>query len=265
MKKLMKKVVLGMACCMVIETGLCSASAKEVRAESVNCNGSCVGFVTKTYAAKPASTSIASLKNVNGGKIQVTFSKKSSVTGYQIQYSTSSKFDKNVKSVKVLANAKNNKTIDGLSKGKKYYIRIRTYKTAKKSTSYSSWSSVKSITTSGASVDANLKKYVGTYKIDDTKTVKENKNTAMTTMFGSSYKYGNELVVKSNKEFSYYIGVGHGGKGTCSYSKNTISYNVKTYTEKKTEKGKITIKTIGKNTYLVMKIDSYSIYWVKSK
>jgi len=83
---------------------------------------------------------------VTGGKkrITVTWKKQTAqTTGYQIQYSTSSNF-KNAKTVTVRKNRTTKKTITGLKNGKKYYVRVRTYKTVKtghKSTKYySNWS-----------------------------------------------------------------------------------------------------------------------------
>ena len=67
--------------------------------------------------------------------------KKSSITGYQIQYSTDSKFKKEKKSIKT-KNAKTvSKKITKLKVAKKYYVRIRTYKGKK----YSNWSKKKNI------------------------------------------------------------------------------------------------------------------------
>lgn len=76
--------------------------------------------------------------------------KKSGVTGYQIQVSTSSKFKKaKTKTYKVSKQKTTSKTIKSLKSKKKYYVRIRTYKTAKvngkTTTKYSSWSAKKTI------------------------------------------------------------------------------------------------------------------------
>ena len=69
-------------------------------------------------------------------------------TGYQIQYSTSSKF-KGAKTVAVSKNKTTSTTVSKLLAKKKYYVRIRTYKTVKvngKSTKlYSSWSKAKTV------------------------------------------------------------------------------------------------------------------------
>ena len=93
-------------------------------------------------AASMPTTTITSVKAQNKA-FTVKWKKKSSITGYQIQYSTNSKFKKGNKSIKI-KNAKTiSKKITKLKVAKKYYVRIRTYKGKK----YSKWSKVKSIKT----------------------------------------------------------------------------------------------------------------------
>ena len=97
---------------------------------------------TVMAATKIPSTSISSIK-VKNEAITIKWKKKSGITGYQIQYSTNSKFKKGNKSIKI-KNAKTiSKKITKLKAAKKYYVRIRTYKGKK----YSKWSKVKSIKT----------------------------------------------------------------------------------------------------------------------
>ena len=92
--------------------------------------------------SKLPATSITSLSAKDNG-FKIKWKKKSSITGYQIQYSTNSKFKKGNKSIKI-KNAKTiSKKITKLKAAKKYYVRIRTYKGKK----YSKWSKVKSIKT----------------------------------------------------------------------------------------------------------------------
>ena len=87
-------------------------------------------------------TTITSVK-AQSKAFTVKWKKKSGITGYQIQYSTNSKFKKGNKSIKI-KNAKTiSKKITKLKAAKKYYVRIRTYKGKK----YSKWSKVKSIKT----------------------------------------------------------------------------------------------------------------------
>lgn len=67
-------------------------------------------------------------------------------SGYQLQYSTSSKFT-NAKTVTITSNKTTSKKITKLSAKKKYYVRVRTYKTVSGKKYYSSWSSAKAVTT----------------------------------------------------------------------------------------------------------------------
>ena len=94
------------------------------------------------FAASMPTTTITSVK-AQSKAFTVKWKKKSGITGYQIQYSTNSKFKKGNKSIKI-KNAKTiSKKITKLKAAKKYYVRIRTYKGKK----YSKWSKVKSIKT----------------------------------------------------------------------------------------------------------------------
>ena len=99
-------------------------------------------FTTTVFAASIPTTTITSVK-AQSKAFTVKWKKKSGITGYQIQYSTNSKFKKGNKSIKI-KNAKTvSKKITKLKVAKKYYVRIRTYKGKK----YSKWSKVKSIKT----------------------------------------------------------------------------------------------------------------------
>ena len=93
-------------------------------------------------------------KSVSAERLGFTakWSKAPSVSGYRVQYSTSSKFDKKVtKALKVTNGNATSATITGLKGGKKYYVRVRTYKTVKVNGKnvklYSGWSKAKSVTT----------------------------------------------------------------------------------------------------------------------
>ncbi|MGN0521821.1 MAG: fibronectin type III domain-containing protein, partial [Eubacterium sp.] len=74
--------------------------------------------------------------------------KKATCTGYQIQYSTSSKFTSGTtKTVTVSKSSTVSKTISKLKSNKKYYVRIRAYKTVNGTKYYGTWSKAKSVTT----------------------------------------------------------------------------------------------------------------------
>lgn len=74
------------------------------------------------------------------------------VSGYQIQYSTSSNFERNNKKVTIASRSTTHKQIKKLKSGKKYYVRVRTYKNVKNNVGksvkvYSAWSGKKAIRT----------------------------------------------------------------------------------------------------------------------
>ena len=99
-------------------------------------------FPITVLAESMPTTTITSVKAQNKA-FTVKWKKKSSITGYQIQYSTNSKFKKENKSIKIKSAKTGSKKITKLKAAKKYYVRIRTYKGKK----YSKWSKVKSIKT----------------------------------------------------------------------------------------------------------------------
>lgn len=99
-----------------------------------------------TETVKPKKTSIKKLSK-GKKKFTVTWAKVSGVKGYQIQYSSNKKFKKNNKSVTVTKQKKTKATVKKLKSKKKYYVRVRTYKTVNGKKIYSSWSKVKSVKT----------------------------------------------------------------------------------------------------------------------
>ena len=103
------------------------------------------------FYINPKGTSIS---KVSGAKKAFTVKWKkqsakmatSTITGYQVRYSTSSKMT-STKTKTVKGYKYTSKKITKLSAKKKYYVQIRTYKTVSGKTYYSSWSSVKSVKT----------------------------------------------------------------------------------------------------------------------
>jgi uncharacterized protein YkwD len=100
-----------------------------------------------TSVTKTKGTSLFSIKSMKNGFTVKWVKQANQTNGYQIQYSKSSKFSSGNKSVNITKNTTISKTIKNLSAGKKYYVRIRTYRKANGKTYYSGWSSVKSVTT----------------------------------------------------------------------------------------------------------------------
>ena len=107
---------------------------------------------TGTYSFKASLKDIpaASLKkaaNTSGKCLLVNWSRKEEASGYQIQYSTNSKFKKGNKSYLVTGNQTDSVTISSLKLKQKYYVRVRTYITDKNGKKYySGWSKVKTVT-----------------------------------------------------------------------------------------------------------------------
>lgn len=109
------------------------------------------GSKSMTYSIDPKGTSVSKVTAAKKG-FKVTWKKqKTQTTGYQVQYSTDKNFKKNNKTVTISKNSTTSKSVGKLNAKKKYYVRVRTYKTVKfggKSVKlYSGWSKAKSVTT----------------------------------------------------------------------------------------------------------------------
>ena len=104
------------------------------------------GSITRNVTIAPNATAISSVKAGNDS-ITVKWNKRTEqVTGYQVRYSTSSKF--NSSTTKTITNNKTvSKTYKGLKDKKTYYVKVRTYKTVNGTKYYSDWSAVKSVKT----------------------------------------------------------------------------------------------------------------------
>ena len=109
------------------------------------------GYNAKTLKAtvkvSPSKASAPALKLLKGRKLKVSWKRDGRATGYRVQYCTSRAFKKGVKTITISKNKTVTKTIPKLTKGKRYYVRVRAYKSVKvnKKTQklYGAWSSVK--------------------------------------------------------------------------------------------------------------------------
>ena len=98
--------------------------------------------VTTYRVARPA---ISTVTNSGAKKMTVKWGKNARASGYQIQYSTDKTFKTGNKSVTISGASTVAKAITGLTKGKTYYVRIRTFKTAGSTKYFSAWSPVKNV------------------------------------------------------------------------------------------------------------------------
>lgn len=106
---------------------------------AIKFKGNYTGTKTLYFTIKPKTTKISSIRRNKSNKVTVKWKKQTSqVSGYQLQYSTNSKFKK-AKTITINKNSTTSKTISNLSKNKRYYLRIRTFKKVGKTKYYSSW------------------------------------------------------------------------------------------------------------------------------
>ena len=87
--------------------------------------------VTVTLTVKPKKAVISSVKPVKGKKLTVKWKKDTMATGYEIQCSLTKNFKKIAAKATIKKVKTTSTTLSKLTKGKKYYVRVRAYKNAK--------------------------------------------------------------------------------------------------------------------------------------
>lgn len=124
-------------------TGLKASTCYKFRVRAYNTTCSTYGNYSSVITATTKPVTIQNFKKSTVSKttIKLTWSKASSVSGYQIQYSNNKSF-KGIKTVYVKAKSTNT-TIKKLTRGKIYYIRIRAYKKVGSKTYYGSYKTLK--------------------------------------------------------------------------------------------------------------------------
>lgn len=162
----------------------------------------------KTVTTKFKGTSVKALTAKPAG-FKVSWNRVKGVTGYQVQYSTSSKF-KNAKTMKVKKDSVTSRTNQSLKPGKKYYVRVRTYRTANKKTTYSGWSKAKSVTTKKNVTVKEVQSKVNAYiqsrgvKVDPSMKISESSWNARITRMQSTLNDGYTLR-RAKEEVDYII------------------------------------------------------------
>lgn len=141
----------------VIKAGKSASKAKEVTYKkfwNFEEQGDLVGPSPKNYPyfliraeqkdpAAPEKASISRLESAKKGELTVTIDALENVDGYQIVYSTSSKFS----SSKTVTTTKTTAAIKSLSAGKKYYVKVRAYRLdSKGKKQYGTFGAAKTIT-----------------------------------------------------------------------------------------------------------------------
>ena len=119
---------------------------------TVRFSGNYAGSMEQNFTIAPKGTTLSKVSAAKKG-FTVKWKKQAAQTsGYEIQYATKAKFSKkDTKSVVINKNKTTGKKVAKLKGGKKYYVRIRTYKNAKiqgKTVKvYSAWSKTKTVKT----------------------------------------------------------------------------------------------------------------------
>lgn len=100
--------------------------------------------MSDTGTAAPAALAkakLVSVKSVSKKGVKITWNKVRTAKGYQIKYSAK----KNMTDAKTATSGSLSKKITKLKSGKRYYFKVRAYKSADGSRIYGGWSSVKSV------------------------------------------------------------------------------------------------------------------------
>lgn len=149
---------------------------------TVTFKGKYSGSKVLTFKINPGGTAISKIAAKPKGFTAAWAKQATQTTGYQLQYSASSSFS-SPKTVTVSKNTTVSKTVTGLQESKKYYVRVRTYKTVNDVKYYSAWSEAKTVTTQKA-ISIKLSAASATVYTGGTKTLK-----ATTTPTGQTVKW----------------------------------------------------------------------------
>lgn len=89
-----------------------------------------------TIKVVPKKAKIKSGSSKKAGQLTISWSKQTEADGYVVQYTTDKRFKKSIKTVTIKKNKTTSTILKGLSKGKKYYVRVKAYKTIDKKKAY---------------------------------------------------------------------------------------------------------------------------------
>lgn len=105
------------------------------------------GWVYMTAYTKPATPNLTGLSAIKSGhKIKATWKKVGgSASGYQIYWAKDKNFKKMVSKTTVSGQKKTSYTGKNFTKGKRYYVKVRAYKTVNGNKIYGAWSKVRNV------------------------------------------------------------------------------------------------------------------------
>lgn len=108
--------------------------------------GNYTGKKTVYFNIVPKKAAISKLASTKKATMSVTWKKDSTASGYQVVIAKNSKFTSGKVTATITKNTTTTKTFTKLSKGKKYYVKVRAYKTIDGKKVYGSYSAVKTKT-----------------------------------------------------------------------------------------------------------------------
>lgn len=100
---------------------------------------------TVNATTKPAAVNLSRVSSKKKKEVIVEWKKVAGVTGYEVQTSTAKNFKKNVKTTTIKKQKTVKTIVKKLKSKKKYYARVRAYKTVNNVKVYGAWSKVKNI------------------------------------------------------------------------------------------------------------------------
>lgn len=100
---------------------------------------------TVNATTKPAAVNLSRVSSKKKKEVIVEWKKVAGVTGYEVQYSTAKNFKKGTKTVTIKKQKTVKTIVKKLKSKKKYYARVRAYKTVNNVKVYGAWSKVKNI------------------------------------------------------------------------------------------------------------------------
>ncbi len=105
--------------------------------------GNYAGTKTATFKIKPKKAAVRKATAQKNRKLKVTWKRDSLATGYQVVVGTNAKVTKNKKVINVTRNKTTSKTFKKLKKGKRYYVKVRSYKKVDGKKLYGAYSKAK--------------------------------------------------------------------------------------------------------------------------
>ncbi len=109
--------------------------------------GNYTGTSKLTFEITPKKVQIKSVTSKTKGQLLVKWNKNTTASGYEICYATKKNFSGNTTTTTIKSKSTVSKRIKGLKSGKRYYVRVRPYKTSGSQKVYGDWSDAVSVIT----------------------------------------------------------------------------------------------------------------------